>query len=96
MFNTITNIILIVPIVVIGIIYIFNVYTYQRIQKVSDFRSEIIDITHTGGFQLEEELFYKRMDLADKYSFNEMLYSFKPLKLEAWYTPEEIKLMKSC
>lgn len=33
-------------------------------------------------------------ELYNKYSENDMLYSFKPLILEAWYTKEEIKLLK--
>lgn len=32
--------------------------------------------------------------LYDKYSFDDMLYSFKPLTLEAWYSEEEIKILK--
>lgn len=65
----------------------------KRDYKVYNFRKEIIDLTHSGII-LDEELFYKRMYLSDKHSYNKMLYSFKPLKLEYWYTLEEIELMK--
>lgn len=29
-----------------------------------------------------------------KQSYEDMLYSFKPLKLESWFTEEEIKILK--
>ena len=32
--------------------------------------------------------------LLDKYSYNKYLFSFKPLKLEKWFTEEEIEFMK--
>lgn len=31
----------------------------------------------------------------DKYTYEQMLYSFKPLKIESWYTEEEIKRITS-
>lgn len=77
------------------VLFILNLYFIKRDYKVYSFRKEIIDLTHSGII-LDEELFYKRMYLSDKHSYNKMLYSFKPLKLEYWYTPEEIKLMKLC
>jgi len=32
--------------------------------------------------------------LLDKHSYNEYLYSFKPLKLEKWFTEEELEFMR--
>lgn len=81
--------------IIIIVLSILNLYFIKRNNKVYDFRMRIIDLTHSG-IMLDEELFYKRMYLSDKHSYNKMLYSFKPLKLEYWYTPEEIKLIKLC
>lgn len=33
-------------------------------------------------------------DLVDKHTYERILFSFKPLKLEAWYTEEEIKILR--
>lgn len=32
--------------------------------------------------------------LLEKYSYNEYLFSFKPLKLEKWFTEEELEFIK--
>lgn len=32
--------------------------------------------------------------LLDKYSYNKYLFSFKPLKLEKWFTEEELEFMR--
>lgn len=32
--------------------------------------------------------------IIDKYSYEQILFSFKPFKLEAWFTLEEIKFIK--
>ena len=29
-----------------------------------------------------------------KHSYNEILFSFKPFKLESWFTPEEVEFIK--
>lgn len=48
----------------------------------------------------EEDLneYYKLCDKVnnaiDRYSYEKMLFSFKPLKLEYWFTEEEIKYLK--
>lgn len=36
----------------------------------------------------------KAYEICDKYNYEDMLYSLKPLTLEAWYTEEEIKILK--
>ncbi len=36
----------------------------------------------------------KPYDVLDKHSYESMLYSTKPLKLEAWFTEQEIKILK--
>ena len=32
-------------------------------------------------------------DMLNDISYDEMLYSFKPLKMECWFTEEELKLL---
>lgn len=31
--------------------------------------------------------------LGNKYTYNQILYSFKPLKFEAWFSEEEVKIL---
>ncbi|MDE5902806.1 MAG: hypothetical protein K2H21_06270 [Muribaculaceae bacterium] len=35
----------------------------------------------------------KPYDIVERYSYDRMLYSLRPLKLEAWFTEEEIKIL---
>jgi len=39
---------------------------------------------------IKEKTYY----LLDKYSYSEYLFSFKPFKLEKWFTKEELEFMK--
>lgn len=43
--------------------------------------------------KLIEEKNLNDYNLLDKYTYDDMLYSFKPLKLEKWYTKEELEDM---
>lgn len=70
---------------IIGIIVCF--YLLFRNGKVYDFRIKFIKIANLANYK-------EVIKLYDKYSYEEMLYSFKPLKLEAWFTEEEIKILK--
>lgn len=40
---------------------------------------------------LSEEYATYRTDIYEKYSYNQYLFSFKPLKVEYWFTTEEIE-----
>ncbi len=69
----------------------------RRNEEVGRFRQEIIDLLSAtaqkrikAGRSDWEELY----SYLNKYSYDAMLNSFKPLKLESWYTEEEIKIMK--
>ena len=46
--------------------------------------------------KLEEYKELKKMfyQIIDKYSYEQILYSFKPFKLESWFTPEEVEFIK--
>lgn len=68
----------------------------KRNHKVAEFRSKLCDMSHDYAMRN-----YKTEGLdgvnkvwdwfANKWTYDEMLKSSKPLTLEAWYTPEEIE-----
>ena len=78
------------------LITVLSLYFLYRIDKVYKFRRYIIELcfkaqvrsVNNGIFNLEQydAIYYK-------HSYNDMLYSFKPLKLEYWFTKEEIELL---
>ena len=78
------------------LITVLSLYFLYRIDKVYKFRRYIIELcfkaqarsVNNGIFNLEQydAIYYK-------HSYNDMLYSFKPLKLEKWFTKEEIELL---
>jgi hypothetical protein len=41
-----------------------------------------------------EELKKMCFQIVNKYSYEQILYSFKPFKLESWFTPEEVEFIK--
>jgi hypothetical protein len=41
-----------------------------------------------------EELKKIHNQILYKHSYNEILFSFKPFKLESWFTPEEVEFIK--
>lgn len=81
----------------LGIALLYNSYILYRNMKVGRFRMMLISMVNTaaekaiyrGEYDIE-----KYYGLCDKYSYNDMLFSFKPLTLEAWYVEEEIKMLK--
>lgn len=79
------------------IISIVCLYLSYRIDKVSLFKSQIIRLCLDYNLRhlLDQEETTDSLEWFDKYTAEEMLYSLKPLKLEAWYTPEEIEKIKS-
>lgn len=72
-------------------------YFDKRNHEVYKFRSEILNIIETSEKKLlrnghtDTEYLH---ELYGKYTYCEMLYSFKPLKLESWYAEYEIRRMK--
>lgn len=63
-----------------------SIYMLNRNDKVYAFRSKIIDDVPLGHWWKAREIF-------NKYTYEDMLYSIKPLKLESWYTEDEIKIL---
>lgn len=71
----------------------------KRIQEVYEFRQMIIelcglyDLRHIRDKDFNETSPYEWF--LDKWTYDDLLYSKKPLTLEEWYTEEEIKKIKS-
>lgn len=70
-------------------------YVFVRNYYVGKFRCKVINLCHEHNLRhlLSDDSafgwFY------DKVSYNKMLYSFKPLELEYWWTKEEIERLMS-
>lgn len=74
------------------------------------FRNELSDIIHTllqdrlntykndTEFKKDEREYEEwktsLFAIYDKYSYEQMLFSWKPLTFKAWFTDEELKLLK--
>lgn len=85
----------------LGIVLLFfSTYMLCRNEKVKDFCLSLVDMAYEYEIRRLKE--YSECDkkrteenafdwFVDKYSYKNFLYSFKPLKLESWFTEEEIK-----
>lgn len=73
-------------------------YLFVRNYFVYKFRTDIIDLCHKHNLRrIGKSLIYDSANrcFLDKYSYKDMLLSFKPLKLKYWYTEEEIERLMS-
>lgn len=79
-------------IILSGLFFIFSygIYLLFRNNKVYKFRTRIIDL-ETYKYLAEKSYEKNPYELHDRYTYAEMLYSFKPLKLEDWFTKEEVE-----
>jgi hypothetical protein len=75
-----------------------NLYILIRNEKVFVFRTYILDRAHNELLRIlyEDIDKYESMrkewnKIYDRHSYNKMLFSFKPLKSEHWFTEKEIK-----
>lgn len=75
-----------------------NLYILIRNEKVFVFRPYILGRAYDELLRiLHEDIdkcksMHKEWDkIYDRHSYNKMLFSFKPLKSEQWFTEEEIK-----
>lgn len=75
---------------------IYCLYMLYRNEKVNKFRHGIIEILSDGAKKRikEGKSWEPLYNYLDKYSHEYMLFSFKPLKLDAWYTKDELKIMR--
>jgi len=74
--------------VLIGICITTSYFFFFRNEKVAAFRKSIIDQAFNGDHWSEKIEIYR-----DGPGYSEMVFSFKPLKLESFYTPEEIEVL---
>lgn len=92
----ILEVFLIIAFIVWIIVGVRIILRMKRNHKVAEFRCMISDMCYnyamrnykTKGFDEVKEV-WNWFD--SKWTYDEMLKSSKPLTLEAWYTPEEIK-----
>lgn len=75
-----------------------NLYILIRNEKVFVFRTYILDRAYNEllrilyeGIDKYESMHKEWNKIYDRHSYNKMLFSFKPLKSEHWFTEEEIK-----
>lgn len=66
------------------------VYVLIRTPKVYKFRRYLINHIYN---KVDVNNFWDARRLFDKHTYRKMLYSFKPLKVEYWFTDEELKLL---
>ena len=72
----------------------------KRIEEVSKFLHMLGDMAHDYNVRHIEQLTLDKVGevyewFADKYTFQQLLYSSRPLTLEEWYTEEELKRIRS-
>ena len=72
----------------IGII--ISMYVIIRNAKVHKFRLYLINLIYD---KVDAVNFWDARRLFDKHTYRKMLYSFKPLKMEYWFTDDELKLL---
>ena len=74
-----------------SICIVFLLYLLYRNNKVYRFRNDILD--HMYYSDIDWDKWLKARNIYTKYSYDDMVFSFKPIKLESWFTEEEIKLL---
>lgn len=75
-----------------------NLYIIVRNEKVFVFRKYILDKAYDELLRIlhenidkYESMYEEWGKIYDRHSYYKMVFSFKPLKLEHWFTEEEIK-----
>lgn len=63
-----------------------------RNNKVGSFRSYLLNLCGKAANKYGDD-WRKPYRIYGKHSYYRMLYSFKPLKLEKWFTDDEIKIL---
>ena len=74
----------------------FVLWHSERNEAVFRFRTELIDMASDAAIRIlfdGGKEWHKPYDIVERYSYDRMLYSLRPLKLEAWFTEEEIKIL---
>lgn len=80
---------ILLSVLIFGLAFCIN--SLIRNQRVSDFRLRIIEMVFVSPIGRE-----KRQEVYERVSYEKMLYQFwKPLRLRAFYTKEEIEILTS-
>ncbi len=70
----------------------------RRNRKTRDFMLAVLDMVCKASDRCIMEARFDDVEklwrIMDKHQYDEILYSFRPLTLEAWYTEEEIALLR--
>lgn len=84
---------------IIVLLFIFIIYCFyilDRNNRVYNFKIMLANMAYSynmrrldDGISLTSEDAFKWF--CDKYSYDKLLLSFKPLKLECWYTEKELE-----
>ena len=70
-------------------------YSNAAFEVVGNFLKSLHDDQELQDKEEEyKELKKMCFQIVYKYSYEQILYSFKPFKLEAWFTPEEVEFIK--
>ena len=70
-------------------------YSDAAFKVVEDFLNSLHDDQELHDREEEyKELKKMCFQIVYKYSYEQILYSLKPFKLEAWFTPEEVEFIK--
>lgn len=70
-------------------------YSDAAFEVVGDFLNSLQNDQELND-RKEEYKELKKMcrQIVEKYSYEQILYSLKPFKLESWFTPEEVEFIK--
>ncbi len=70
-------------------------YADASFKVIEDFLNSLHDDQELAERNQEyEELKKMHNQILYKHSYNEILFSFRPFKLESWFTPEEVEFIK--
>ena len=83
--------------VFVGLMFLYPIVTayilYRNI-RVFNFRTDILDLEFKRHIEsVRKNPSIPRPSPSNKHTYNQMLYSFKPLKLRYWFTEEEINYL---
>lgn len=84
--------------IVCSIGVIISMYVLIRNNEVCKFRVYIANLIYFRACDMindgasHRDVLYL-WDMLNDISYDEMLYSFKPLKMECWFTDDELKLL---
>lgn len=72
--------------------YIINICYTHTMEYLNDRLNNFID------YEISTNIYHKavnmRNNIIDKYKYEEMIFSIKPLKLDKWFTEEEVNFIE--